>query len=74
MDGGTGSGLSPASSMVLELFLHLSLHHFLICVKPRISIFFFFPRCFMCCVIASVTIPRVGLTTLPGLVREVLKA
>lgn len=72
MDGRAGSGLSWGSSVVLELFLHLSLHHFLICVKIGILVFFF-PCRFVCYVTASVAVPRVGLTTFPGLIREVLR-
>lgn len=69
MDGGPSSGLSQASSVVLEL----SSHRFLICVKIWILIFFF-PRCLICYVTASVGVPRVGLTTFPGLVQEVPRA
>lgn len=71
MDGGTGSGF-PHGARALPSPLSASLSY--LCKTKNIDLFFFFPRCFTCCVIASVTIPRVGLTTLPGLVREVLKA
>lgn len=73
MDEGPCSGLLWASTVVLELFLYLSLHHSLTHVKIGILIFLF-PGHFVCYVTASFAIPLVGLITFPGLVQKVLRA
>jgi len=73
MARGAGSGLVWVSSMVLKLFLHLFLYHFLICVKIGVFIFIF-PRHFVCSVTASVAVLGIGLTTFPRLFQELLRA
>lgn len=73
MDRGPCSGLLWASSVVPELFPHLSLHHSLTHVKIGILISLF-PCRFVSYVTASFAIPLVGLTTFPGLVQKVLRA